>query len=212
MSRAEMMKKPYFSAKHGFFISYISCKQEVILPSAVILASPVILLSSLAVVDILSTATHRAKWGRRNYFASVSRKICSVPILHALCLFGGFLDKHLLILANLGPCAGRCKRKSQGIAPSPICKHGGFFRREQAHRPTTITLHSRISSERSEDFIAERFHLKTCLHLTREVARSDGRREIHSHHNARKCKSWRSQFMTLVSIHAEGNSLRSNFI
>ena len=32
MSRAEMMKKPYFSAKHGFFISYISCKQEVILP------------------------------------------------------------------------------------------------------------------------------------------------------------------------------------
>ena len=44
----------------------------------------------------------------------------------------------------------------------------------------------------------------------REVARSDGRREIHSHHNARKCKSWRSQFMTLVSIHAVGNSLHSN--
>ena len=39
------------------------------------------------------------------------------------------------------------------------------FRREQAHRPTSITLgagfhHGVISSERSEDFIAERFHLK----------------------------------------------------
>ena len=33
---------------------------------------------------------------------------------------------------------------------------------------------------------------------------------IASHHNARKCKSWRSQYMTLVSIHAKGNSLRSN--
>ena len=33
----------------------------------------------------------------------------------------GERSRHSLILANLGPCAGRCKRKTQGIAPSPIC-------------------------------------------------------------------------------------------
>ena len=75
-----------------------------------------------ASLDYLRPSRQRTCASNHNVRSTLNSKLASIWRGRWHEVTEGERSKHSLIFANLGPCAGRCKRQTQGIAPSPICK------------------------------------------------------------------------------------------